>query len=346
MGSYKWERQKRRKNYIPPLLSDKDEFVPDTHIGMYSLLTNPKDPAIYMSEAQCQKLRKDTFEGVYNLYKKYGSPDFAIFWNYNIDAINEIRLNKFGTHTKLLPVIGIIQCFEKKMKLKTNGHIRYIISFGINKKKLTDYLKSVQHAKKMGEDLPPLPKLNLPGNKSKDFIIFGGTTIKTDGGTLSIDRNSVYNQFSHWCELNGITKKQGATMALKYFVDNHPLDGLGELADYDVITEFDATVYARKTQDSVDESYKVKFDGTLLSKAKAIIKRYNRDIANIEKETLTINGYVNNAVHLLNQNMPLKYRDPELYEQQQQLELLEQQNGHIDADYDDGFNFDEEWDDE
>lgn len=345
--NYKWKRTKRGKTYIPPLLSDKDDFVPDTHIGMYQLLTNPKDPAIYMSEARCQQLRHETFDAIHTLYKKYGSPDFQIFWNYNLEAINDLGLNKFGTHTKLLPIIGLIECFEKKMALKSNGRLRYIISFGIEKKRLVEYLKEKKLAKKTGAEVP-LPKLELRQPKSRDLILFGETHIMAGGGDLKIDKNSVYNQFSHWCSLNGIAKKTGATMALKFFVDNHPIDGLGDTEDYDVFTEFDKPILAAKRKDSVpDETIKVKVDGTVLNKAKDIIKLYNRDVANIAKETMTLAGYTSNALHLLNQNMPLKYRDFDLYQQQRQLELMEQQAGmKNDEDEDDGFNFEDEWEDE
>lgn len=335
---------------MPPLLSEQDEFVPDTHIPLYKLVTNPKDPAIYMSEAVCQKMRKETFDNVHTLYKKYGSPDFQIFWNYNLEAINELGLNKFGTHTRLLPIIGLMECFEKKMKLKSNGQMRYLISFGINRDKLTDYLREVKLSKKTGKEVP-LPKAEFKGNKSRDFILFGEAQIQAGGGQLLIDKNAVYNQFSHWCSLNGITKKTGATMALKFFVDNNPISGLGDLEDYDIFTELDKPVLAmKKKNEGPPEVIKVSVDGTVLGKARDIIKRYNRDVANIAKETLTIHGYVNNALHLLNQNMALKYRDPEMWEQQRQLELMQAESGVKAEDEDsDGFEFDEDddgWEDE
>lgn len=347
MSNYKWEREKRGKYYIPPLLSDKDDFVPETHIGMYRLLTNPKDPAIYMSEAQCQKLRHETFDTVNTLYKKYGSPDFQIFWNYNLEAINELGMNKFGTHSKILPVIGLIECFEKKMKLKSNGHYRYIISFGIDKERLKRYFYEVRRAKQYGGEVPP-PKLVLKRNKTRDLVLFGEAKLSAGGGRMIIDKNAIYNQFSHWCSLNGVTKKTGATMALKYFIENHPIDGIEDLENYDVFTEFDKPILAAKKKDKAfDETIKVKMDGEVLRKANEIIKLYNRDVANIAKETLTLDGYANNAFHLLNQNMPLKYRDKELYEQKMQLELMEKNAKTMEADNEsDGFEYEEDEEEE
>lgn len=351
-NQYKWQKEKRGKSYIPPTLSAHDEFVPDTHIGIYSLLTNPKDPAIYMSEAQCQKLRQETFDGVVALYKKYGSPDFQIFWNYNLEVINEIGLNKFGKHTKLVPILGIIECFEEKMALKSNGKLRYVISFGVSKARLGDYLLAAKVSRQTGQPIE-LPKLELNAIKTRDLILFGEARINTDyGDRIRVDKNAVYQQFKHWCRLNGVTLKTGATLALKYFVDNHPIEGLGDTEDYDILTEFDQPIYARVRADTLDQIVKVKMDGNVYNHAHNIIRRYNRDIANIAKDTLTFDGYVNNAIYSFNQRMPLQYSNPDLYEQKRQLELLEQQTGikrkdqEDEEEYDLGFDAEEEWEDD
>ena len=323
MAKNSWQRGNRGRKYIPPLLSAKDEFVPETHIGMYELLTNPKDPAIFMSEVQCQKLRQDSYEAVHRLYQKYGSPDFCNFWNYNLEEINELGLNKFSTHTKLAPIVGLIECFEKKMPLKSNGRLRYIISFGIEKKRLTEYLRAKKLSKRSGAEVEPPTVKDKYRKKSKDLVIWGEGKLNIDGRQVTIDRNAVYKQFSHWCELNGVTIKNGSTMAIKYFVEHHPIEGLKDIKAYDVVTEFDKVVLAKPKDDEPDANVKVKLNGKVYELARSIIRLYNRDVENVEKETLTLEKYINNGVHLLNQNMPLKYRAPDLYEQQRQLELME-----------------------
>lgn len=58
-------------------LSERDEYVPSSHIGMYSLLRNPKNKGIFMGEKRVEKARNETFDGVFRLYRKYGSPDFC-----------------------------------------------------------------------------------------------------------------------------------------------------------------------------------------------------------------------------------------------------------------------------
>lgn len=334
--------RKRRSVRIPPLLSDRDELVPETHIPLFSLVTNPKDPAIYMSPAQCQRLRRQTYDAVAAIYKKCRAPDFQEFWNYSLEDINESGLNQFARHPKLAPVLGIMECFEKQMHLKSNRSLRYIISFGFNKEKLAAYLSNVKRAQETGEGVP-LPRLDLRPRKTRDLIFFGETRINVDGGSVKTDKNAVYRRFADWCRLSGVTEKNGATMALNFFMDNHPIKGLKDLPNYDIITEIDRGVLAAKKPSTwSDEAVKVNLDGTVLAKARHIIKQYNRDIDNLDKENLTIESYINNALHVMNQNMPLKYRDRHLYEQRRQLELLEQQaEAWEDEEDDDGWSDDD-----
>lgn len=84
---YKYQKPARDENYIPPTLSEKDEYIPETHIGMYSLVRNEKNKSVYMGEMSCQKVREKTFNGVLEIFRKYGSSSFADLWNYNIAAI-------------------------------------------------------------------------------------------------------------------------------------------------------------------------------------------------------------------------------------------------------------------
>lgn len=321
---FKWKRPKRGKNYVPPLLSNRDEDVPPTHFGIFYLLRNKKDPVLFMSEYQCQKLRKDAFDTVYELYKKYGTPDFANFWNYNIDTFIDVGLNKFCSNARLAPVAGIIECFEKKTKLVTNDKWRYVISFGISKKRLSDFVQSAIRAKKAGIKIAP-PRIIQKYPKSRDFIFFGDIGLNTGKNVERIDRNAVYNQFCDWCRVSGTTHKNAITTALKEFVENHPLDEVGELQDYDVITDLDKIVFAKRRDKAIKEAVRLDIDADVFDLAKQIIWLYNRDVDNLGKPTLDLHTYVTNALHLLNRNMDLKYRDPELYERKKQIEKMEEQ---------------------
>lgn len=320
-----WQRQKRGANYAAPLLSEQDETVPDSHIGMYALFSNKKDPAVYMSEKQRQKIRSDTFLAVKKIYDKYGSPDYADFWNYNLDAINQLGLNKFANHAKIAPVCGIIECFEQKVKTKTNGKPRNIISFGINIKRLTDYLFELKRYKLGAGPFPAPPELPADQKKSEEAVMFGTARLGLgDGAGIPIAKNALYYQFVHWCTLNNVTRKQGALMALEYFIQGHPTEGLKDIEEYRVNTEFTKTLEAPTAIEDGERKMTVKIQAPIFSVAKGIIRRYNSDIANITKETLTFDGYVNNALHLINQHMPLKYRDPEAAAEQEKIQQMKE----------------------
>lgn len=323
-NEYTFRKSKRGKGYIPPLLSQRDEFVPDTHIGIYSIFRNEKNTAIYMSESQCQEMRLETYKNVYELYQRYGSRDYVSFFNVNREEINELGMNTFAKNPKFAPVSGLVECFGKQYKLKSNGRKRLAISFGVNKSLLAEYFKRVEESRRTGRKLI-VPKLKRASQKQKDIIIFGDTEIDVDGKTLRIERNALYNQFKHWCDITDMPEETAVMMALKAFLEQNPIDGLMELHKYKVQTPFDRYLYVQPKMGEPPEKETIQFDGDIYALARKIIERYNADVENITKVKMDIHSYVNNAVHYLNSNMDLKYTNPELYREQMQLKKMVEQ---------------------
>lgn len=323
---YKYERQRRSGGTQGlPYLSEKDEYIPKTHIGMYSVLRNPKNEAVYMSEEQCQNIRRKTFDALHAIFKKYGSPDYVDLWNYNILAINDVGINFFIINPKLAPIGDLIECFgeEDKLPKDKKRQLRTMISFGINRELLAEYFHNVDIAKKTGSkvkipQLPPLPP------KTREEVIFGQSTIQIDdAGSLTIDRNAIYNRFQHWCTLQGVDEQRGALMALEALFKRYPIDGLNSTDYYHVVTELDRKIFTPRKADGT-ETVEVELSSLIYGQAKAIIERYNADPANLSKSQMAFDTYANNALHLLNNNMPLVYRDPELLKDRQNTEKIEQ----------------------
>lgn len=310
---YNYEKQNRPDDYIAPSLSEKDEYIPQTHIGMYSILRNEKNKSVYMSESQCQNVRKKTYNAVLEIFREYNSPDYADLWNYFISAINDCGLNYFITNPKIAPVGDLIECFETEDKVKT-GHTRIVISFGINKKLLAEYFKNPSK----------IPKLKPPGNKSREAVIFGEDTIKIGKeGKFVIERNAIYNRFCHWCKLQGVDKREGALMALQTLFRCYPVNGLNETEYYGMVTELDRQIFTR-TYEKGEEEVPVTFSKQILGQAKDIIARYNLDPNILTKPRMDFNTYVNNALHLLNSNMPMRYRDPDFVKEKEDTEKMEE----------------------
>lgn len=306
-------------------LSERDEYVPTTHIGMYSLLRNPKNKGIYMGEKRCEKARKDTFSSVLNLYIKYGSPDFADFYNRNAEVITQIGMNHFAYNQKLAPIAEFIECFISEVIGETNKRI--FASFGINKQLLRVYLDSLKSGESLGKEFLRKFLVNQPDkSKSRDFIIFGHDDVTLfDSTSIDLDKNALYRRFLDWCELQGVEKSDGVLMALESLMDAYPLSDVKENTDYDILTEFDVPIFKKpeKEADKVDRT--VVFSGGILALAEKIVQRYNRDANNLTKQ-VSFDTYINNAVHLMNQTMPEQYRDPELTEEKKQLEEMVRYN--------------------
>lgn len=316
---YKYKRGNRGEGYIPPTLSEKDEYIPETHIGMYSLVRNEKNMSVYMGESQCQTVRKKTFDSVLKIFREYGSPSYSDLWNYNIAAINDNGLNYFTTNMHIAPIAHLIQCFETKIDGKTYGSKHLMISFGINKKALNYYLKSVSDGR------PKIPHLKEPPPKTRESVLFGYDTIKVGkDGKLILERNAVYNRFEHWCMLQGVTLEEGAMMALQTLIKDYPIDELNDLNYYGIVTELDRQIFEKQIEEE-KETRTISFSKMFLNKAREIITRYNRDPNNIEKGRIDIDTYMNNALYLINNNMPVKYRDPELADDIENTKKMEEQ---------------------
>lgn len=325
--TYHYKGPTRGKGYQKaPWLSDKDEYIPNTHIGMYSLISNPPNESMYLPEDLLISVRRKSYEGLLEVYREYRSPDYADLWNYNIYAITETGLNYFTIIDGVKPIAHLIECFSLEQKVEEClNNIRTVISFGINRKLLSAYLEDAQVCKRTGQnpktfDLSPLPY------KSREAVLFGQDTIKIDdAGALVIDRNAIYNRFEHWCILQGISKEKGALMALEALLKQYPIDGLNNRKYYRVATKLDKHIFTpRESQGK--ERIEVELSKLISETAKAIIERYNADPANLTKERMNFGTYINNALHLLNSNMPLQYRDPELLADMKSTEKIESQN--------------------
>lgn len=326
---YNYQKKKRPEGYIPPSLSEKDEYIPKTHIGMYTLIRNPKNEAIYMGEEQCQNVRKKTFNSVLAIFREYGSPDYADLWNYNISAINDCGLNYFICNPKIAPVGDLIECFEEvvetnKGKARISGNKALYISFGINKALLVQYFKNRDEANKSGTEVR-IPKLKPPGSKSRESVLFGEETFtRKDGGTIVIPRNALYNRFRHWCKLQGIGEGEGLLMALETLFKCYPVDGLQESEYYNIVTELDRMAFRQRLEKG-EEEVTATLSKVIYGKAKEIIARYNIDPDNLSKGQMTFDTYVNNSLYLLNSKMPFKYSDPDFVKEQEDTEKLEKE---------------------
>lgn len=317
---YKYEKQKRPSDYSPIYLSEKDEYIPKTHIGMYSLLRDEKHESIYMSESSCQKVRQKTYDGIFAIYKKYNSPSFADLWNYNIAAINDSGLNYFITNPKLAPIGALIECFEFKMQANYYQS-KKMISFAINREVLNQYFKNYAEAKKTGKKVK-IPILKRPGEKTREEVIFGKDTAVINGNTVEIDRNAIYNRFLHWCALQGVEKDEGLLMALESLFKLYPVNELNETDWYHVVTELDRNIFYQSPEVETTK-VNITISGLLLKNIRDILTRYNSDPVNLGKKKITVEEYINNAIYFMNKNMPLKYSNPKLAKEKELTEKME-----------------------
>lgn len=309
---------------IPYQLSEFDENVPKTHIGMYKFLTDKRNESVYMGENACQNVRKRTFKGVFKLFEKYGSPLIDDFWNYNVKVITEIGMNCFAENTAFAPLAHLVECFvyEKPVKTKRGTNSARYVSFAIRVQYLNAYLKSRL------EGIPD--ELELP-EKSRDLVLFGETRFKLGMEYVSTENNALIQRFKDWCRIRGVTFQTGMNIAVKKLMDDIPAEKLKDLSEYDLLTEFDAPLFARPKRMCQKTRITVQLVSSVYILTQKILARYNRDVDNLDKERIGFDSYVSNALNLMNRSMNLKYRDPLLYKKKAELEMLEEYH-----DYDGG----------
>lgn len=310
-------------------LSERDETAIGGYVPLTKFLTQ-EQYGINITENECKRIREKSFENVKKIYHKYGSPHFATLWNYNIVSINQNGLNEMLRIVKLRPFANVIRCFQREELVQMGGEFRRynLVSFGIKRQTIEQYRVNKERAERMGCKYV-LPVMGQLTGMTKEKSIFGEATIKIENDRkVKIARNALYNQFTHWCALEGVSEEQGLQMALKQLLKDYPSKELGSVEAYKVCTDIDRRIFTKETTD-VRVEERVIFSDMIREKAEEIIYYYNADPNNSDKPKLDFDTYMNNALHLMNSQMPAKYSDRELYEQILQTEKIEAENKSI-----------------
>ena len=281
------------------LLSNKDQWIPHGYIGMYSIFRNPKNQAVYTSEANCHRMRQKTFEAILELCKQYNTPNFAKLFNYNARVIGEVGLNFFAEHDMINPIAGIIECFQATFR---NDKFHVYICFGIRKDRLEEYFET-----------GVCPKIVLPENR--DAVIFGKKDVKFFADkVIKVDRSVLYRKFEKWCRAKNVSENDAIMIALDLLMNKFKINGYDGIGEYEPITILDRHLFHQSGKQEPEER-SVTVSGIVSGQADKIIERWNRDPENAAKKKMDFDTYCNNALALLNKSMPQKYTDAQLFYQ-------------------------------
>jgi hypothetical protein len=328
--------RKRGAQFQAPFLAreDTEDFIPkhliDTHVGITVLMQDKELPEWRMRKDMVEKMRRETYSNVLKLYNKYGSKDFDVFYNVHAEEIVALGLNRFVMHDKIAPIAHLIECFQTKWTSPNTHKKRRVISFGIRWDILDAYGKAVQEARDNGTKLV-LPELPRNGQEPrKSLAIFGSAAVEINDGEkhmLKPERNALYNQFVAWCKADGISVPQGLMQAMDLIIQQRPHEEVKEIEHYRIVTEFDKQIMIPTTM--ADQEKYIKVNGELYAKTMDIIRRYNADPRNLAKGNISFSVYCNNALVTQNSKAPLKYRDPEAYEQMLRAKEADEYNRKV-----------------
>ena len=328
--------RKRGAHFQAPFLAreDTEDFIPkhliNTHIGITALMQDKELPEWRMRKDMVDKMRRETYSNVLKLYNKYGSKDFDVFYNVHAEEIVALGLNRFVMHEKIAPIAHLIECFQTKWTSPNTHKKRRVISFGIRWDILEAYGKAVQDARDNGTKLV-LPELPRNGQEPRiSLAIFGTAAVEIDDGEkhmLKPERNALYNQFVAWCKADGLSVPQGLMQAMDLIIQQRPHEEVKEIEHYRIVTEFDKQIMIPTTM--ADQEKYIKVNGELYAKTMDIIRRYNADPRNLAKGNISFSVYCNNALVTQNSKAPLKYRDPDAYEQMLRAKEADEYNRKV-----------------
>lgn len=318
-------------------LSNYDETVPENYIGIYSLFSDKKYALPGYEESWCigekplSKMRRETYKAVKKRFDKCGADNFAKFWNGNVDAINDIGLNRFARLNVFEELATAMMCFENTVPNKTNNGKRKIISWGIRIDLYRNYYRS--HLESVRTGNPPKKVSLYDAKKKRRGNICRFPQIKFEfmengqNRVVRVDDNAVYEQFCHWCKVKKISKKSGLYQAMKLIMEQYPSAEVKDLAHYEKKCDLDyCEIVVPEVSTESDVSVQFRMSRELHDQVMRIIQRYNSDIENIGQPPMTLEKYMIQAAELLNIKSPLKYSNPKLEKEYREAKEAERYN--------------------
>lgn len=323
---------------LPILLSQSDEFVPETYIPISDIFSYSKYALPGYSESEwclgkkaLKKMREETFKEVKKRFEISGAKSFSKFWNGNLDAINSIGINEFSKLSCFAELCTAMICFEERKKNTTNENKRIFISFGIKRDIYAAYYKSLKNSLKNGS-VPD--KVNLfDYHKRKNNDVFqeprGTISITDENGSkhsISIPKNEVFYRFERWCMIKRIKKSQAIYNAMNLLMEANPVEGLDGVKAFVRDTGLKSREVVLNIANNTDSKILISIPGEILNDMESIIYRYNSDPENKGKNQLTKSIYAAQAISAYNKRIPLKYSDPIAYKAYIEIKQSEMYN--------------------
>lgn len=322
-------------------LTMRDENVPEGYIPIYNLFTEKKYALPGCEEFWCigeERLKRMRFDAYHEVKKRFElckAVNYAKFWNGNLDAINDLGINPFGNLLHFKELASVMICFQTTEENKVSGKKRKMISWGISDKIYREYYRAQREAAKTSE--PAKPVRLYDQHKKRTGNMFKLPRVKIlfdtehgDKQVVKLRRNALYNQFEFWCAANRLTKSEGIYQAIGLLIEQYPVEGLEELGAYERKCDLDySEVLIPDTTPENSVSTTVWIPKKVHMKMREIIDRWNKDPENIGSKQMAIPAYVTQAVDELNKRAPLRYSDPEAYQEHLKAIRAEEYNKAI-----------------
>lgn len=327
--------EKRNNTY----LSGKDEFVPEKYIplteifsdGSYALPGNDPDRWC-LGSVTLDNMRRATFREVKRRYELSGANTFASFWNGNLDAINQMGLNQFSKLSSFKDLAGSIICFDHIVLNSKKTHKINYVSFGIKKEIYERYYMELKHSISEGRLMKDVNTYDPKKRRLNDTFQTQKTTIRFDSldpkrpYLVAVAKNELFLRFEKWCNLNRIKKSDAIYEAIKLIMEQNPIEELEPLESFKIKSGITTNQVVFLGEKSQNKKFLSEIPTNIYNDMCGIIRRFNLDPVNADKKRLSISTYVAQAVLAFNKSVPLKYINPELYDEYKKVKESEKYN--------------------
>lgn len=326
------DNMKRFETYLSEI-----DVVPEKYIPITEIFSNPKyklagytDNEWVIGKKTIYELRRKTFYQTRKKFHEIGSKSFALFWNGNIDGINELGLNEFFKLSAFRELSSCMICFEEKIVSQINKRNNRYVSFGILKSNYEKYSESLRVAYENGDFPKPVNLYDPHKRRLNDLFNSPKVTLKIDGDkrknqhAISIYKTDLYYRFEKWCKDNGKNKKEGLYAAMQALLKDEPTTKLENPKN--TAQQFSSLESPISIRETGEVSLCIKIPALVYDTAMAVIRRFNSDPNNISKKKLSTSLYAAQAIADFNQRVPLKYIDPIAYKEYLEIKEIEKYN--------------------
>lgn len=242
------------------------------------------------------KYRKESFYKTKKICDSLGIKKYSKYWNYNVQDFDN-KINSFLNDERIFPIANVIEMYRiKKLGKILKNEYHYAVNFAIKKEYIINYAKfeNVNYKRHNYFDM------------DKNYLLEKQKIGKKLGSEIIVAKTNLLENFKIWAKQHNLSLDEALEIMIDSFLksNNFKIQDIVKYEVYNIRHEVDS------------EELKIKIDKKTQENMMDIIARYN--LSNIIQ--ISLDDYVQSAILEKNIKVPVKYRNPDLYNEKEKME--------------------------